>query len=160
PAGAGVDASHVPALRALPVPAQALVASDAFAVVRQVRAAQALRLRQLAVSCYPAGHVPLALRACPEAPAASPGQEARPCAPAGKPLADDARDLYWCACERAAHGHFREAENLAVKATRLEPRDFAAWLLLAVCYHNLGADAQAVACYSTCIVLDPTSPWP
>jgi tetratricopeptide (TPR) repeat protein len=54
-----------------------------------------------------------------------------------------------------ARGRFSQAFPLLQQATQEEPQSLMAWFLLARCHDDLGQDAQALACYNTCIALWP-----
>lgn len=66
-----------------------------------------------------------------------------------------ARDRIMAAREHVAQGRFRQAFPLLQQATQEEPQSLMAWFLLARCHDDLGQDAQALACYNTCIALWP-----
>ena len=66
-----------------------------------------------------------------------------------------ARDLALSAAELAARGRFVEALGRLEEATRRDPRSFWAWFDRGLCNDHLGRHAEAAACYSTCIALEP-----
>src|SRR5262249_24992743 len=45
------------------------------------------------------------------------------------------------------------------EAVRLDPRGFRAWFVLARCHDAAGRSADAVACYGTCVALEPDYVW-
>ena len=69
------------------------------------------------------------------------------------------RDLHRAATDLASAGEFRRALPLALKATRDDPRSLWSWFVLAYCHDRLDRDAEAVACYGTCIALRPEFPF-
>jgi tetratricopeptide (TPR) repeat protein len=70
-----------------------------------------------------------------------------------------ARDHYLVATEHAVQGRFRQALPLLRHATEQDPQNFWAWFILGICHDRLAQDAEATACYSTCIALWPEYPW-
>ena len=71
-----------------------------------------------------------------------------------------ARDRYLLAAEEMARGRPRVALPLLKEATAQDPQNFWAWFLLGLCHDSLAQNADAAACYSTCIALWPKLPWP
>ncbi|MCI0681355.1 MAG: tetratricopeptide repeat protein [Gemmataceae bacterium] len=65
------------------------------------------------------------------------------------------RDKVMTAREHVAQGRFRQAFPLLRDATQEDPQNLMAWFLLARCHDDLGQDAQALACYNTCLALWP-----
>lgn len=70
-----------------------------------------------------------------------------------------ARDRYLLASEEMAKGHAKQALPYLREATAQAPQDFWAWFWLGACHDQLSQNADAVACYSTCIALWPHMPW-
>jgi serine/threonine protein kinase/Tfp pilus assembly protein PilF len=70
-----------------------------------------------------------------------------------------ARDYYLIAHKRAINGNYREALELLRQTTQEEPRNFSAWFVRGNCYYELLQDAQAIACYNTCVALRPDFHW-
>jgi tetratricopeptide (TPR) repeat protein len=62
------------------------------------------------------------------------------------------------ACLYTTQGRARQALPLWQRASLQEPQNVWVWCGLGDCYELLGRPAQAVACYSACIALNPTSP--
>jgi tetratricopeptide (TPR) repeat protein len=118
----------------------------------------ALRLNERAESCYPADQVPRGvwrqrtevLRLLGRAEEARVLRERA----ASGPLAGT-RDLALRASEYALQGRGREALPLFLQAVREDPTDFWTWFDLGLCYEGLAQDAEAAACFSTCIALAP-----
>jgi serine/threonine protein kinase/Flp pilus assembly protein TadD len=120
---------------------------------------EALRLNQQAESCFPSGAVPRPLLS----------QRAELLERLNRPdearalrsrtdwqsVLPGARELYLEGWEFARQGKYSEAAPLLEKATRNDPQALWAWFLLGRSYDGLGRDADAVACYSTCLALRP-----
>src|SRR5207302_975875 len=68
-------------------------------------------------------------------------------------------DRYLVAADHVAQGRFQKSLPLLSAATEEDPQDFWAWFLLGVSHDGLSQNAEAAACYSTCIALSPSSPW-
>jgi tetratricopeptide (TPR) repeat protein len=56
-------------------------------------------------------------------------------------------------------GRLGEALPLLQDATTQAPQNFWAWFVLGNCYDRLGNDAEAKACYGTCVALKPDFEW-
>jgi serine/threonine protein kinase/predicted Zn-dependent protease len=69
-----------------------------------------------------------------------------------------ARNLAALAADEIFSGHYREALPLLQQARRLEPANFWIWFDQGLCHELLAQDADAAACYSTCIALAPAFP--
>jgi Flp pilus assembly protein TadD len=130
---------------------------------REAALEEALRLNARAEACYPPPALPRAvwrqradllgqlgrrdeagsLLARRDGP---PGRDAPPAT---------ARDLALAAAEDAAGGRYGDALARLEEATRKDPRSFWAWLDRGLCHEHLGQDAEAAACYGTCIALAP-----
>lgn len=126
------------------------------------RVCYALRLNEIAETCYPKGQAPQALWVQRAELAQQFGQEAeahRLLAKARGTPFRTARDRYLTAGAFIAHGEFRQALPLLQEAVRQDPQDFGACFLLGICHFGLGRDAEALACYTTCIALWPNSSW-
>jgi tetratricopeptide (TPR) repeat protein len=70
-----------------------------------------------------------------------------------------ARDLYLSALEHFLKKEFRQGLRLVQQVRREAPQDFWVHWLLASCHAGLRQDAEAVACYTTCIALQSDAPW-
>ncbi len=70
-----------------------------------------------------------------------------------------AQDYYLTAGVEAARGQVRQAIPHLRQALEQDPRHYWAWFLLGLCHDSLAQDAEAAACYSTCIALWPDLPW-
>jgi serine/threonine protein kinase/Tfp pilus assembly protein PilF len=118
----------------------------------------AVTLNERAAACYGEDGSPRALWAQRADLLAALGSadeaEALRARAAGTPLRD-ARDCCLTARELVVQGRFRAALPLLEEAARLDPRDVQTWFLLAGCHDGLGRDAEAAACYTTCIALWP-----
>jgi serine/threonine protein kinase/predicted Zn-dependent protease len=69
-----------------------------------------------------------------------------------------ARNLAALAADEIFNGRYREALPLLQQARRLEPANFWIWFDQGLCHELLAQDAEAAACYSTCIALAPAFP--
>src|SRR5262249_42287794 len=119
---------------------------------------EALRLNELAESCYTEDNVPPVLwqhRAEFLARLARPAEAQHLRAQADSQPLRSARDHYLKAREYTIEGHFREALPLLQKATDLDPNNYWAWFLTGICHDDQGADVQAVSCYTIGIALMP-----
>ena len=119
---------------------------------------RALEMNERAESCYPAGQPPAALLRQRADLLRQLGRQAE----AGQLLARaDAtplrtpRDHCLLACTYTAEGRFRQALPLWQQATFQEPQNVWTWYGLGHSYDHLARPAQAVACYSACIALNP-----
>jgi tetratricopeptide (TPR) repeat protein len=74
----------------------------------------------------------------------------------GWPKWRTAQELYLAAHELTLHHQYRLAEPLLIRATRLDPQDYWASLLLGHCCDGLNKDEEATQAYSVCIALDPS----
>jgi eukaryotic-like serine/threonine-protein kinase len=125
---------------------------------RRAEAQEALRLNERAETCYAAAEVPQALwrqraELCQELDR---GEEARRLRrQAAVTPARSAREHALLADEWSFQGRYREALPLLRDAARLDPRAFWIWFDLGVCHENLAQDAEAAACFGTCIALAP-----
>jgi tetratricopeptide (TPR) repeat protein len=122
----------------------------------------ALVLNERAEQCHPVGQAPRAVwrQRIELLRAQGRFEEARECAaqlPEGP--ATTARDLAAEAAEISFNGRPDEALPLLLEAVRSDPRDLWAWFDLGLCQEGLGHDAEAAACFSTCIALAPDF-WP
>lgn len=71
-----------------------------------------------------------------------------------------AQDAFLAAREFLVDGQVRQALPLLEEATGLDPQHVHAWFLLARCYDSIGQPKDAIACYTTCIALQPKEPQP
>ena len=129
---------------------------------REQGARAALRLRELAGGCFEADRTPRALLEQEAELQRILGREAeaaRLLDRAAKVPLRTAFDLELAATSLAVLGQYRQALPLATEATRLDPRDFWAWLILGHCHERLGQDSEAAASFGTCIALRPDSPF-
>lgn len=118
----------------------------------------ALQLNQSAEGCYLEDQIPRALWLQRAELAAGLGQTVE--AEHWRRRAEQtplgtARQISLFAGELAARGQFREALPWLRQARDLDPRDFWTWFDLGLCYEQVGRDADAVACYSSCSALAP-----
>ncbi len=133
--------------------------ADVPALAAEVKAA--LRLCDLAGSGFEPGRVPrdlLEIRADLQALAGRDVESRKLRAEAEATPLRTALDHELAATSRAHRGQYVSALPLALEATRLDPRDFWAWLTLGFCQEKLGQHNEAVASYGTCIALRPDSP--
>ncbi len=143
--------------------ALALEAADRPAGAERASVAEAgLRACDLASRCFDADKPPRSLWVHRAELSALLGREAE--AKRFRALAEatplrTTRDLHRAATELAVAGEFRRALPLALKATRDDPRSLWSWFILAYCNDRLDRDAEAVACYGTCIALRPEFPF-
>lgn len=75
---------------------------------------------------------------------------------AGKADFRTAHDRYLAARLLAEEGKFRDALPLVREAIRMSPQDFNLHFLQGICHDYLVQNAQAAACYRTCIALRPS----
>jgi serine/threonine protein kinase/tetratricopeptide (TPR) repeat protein len=119
---------------------------------------RALELNLRAESCYPDGRPPAALlrqRAALEKRLGREGEAERLRARADATPPRTTRDYGLLACTYAAEGRLRQALPLWEQASVLDPQNVWVWYGLGNCYEHLGRPAQAAACYTACIALDP-----
>jgi serine/threonine protein kinase/Tfp pilus assembly protein PilF len=69
------------------------------------------------------------------------------------------RDYFLAGAEQVAQGRYGDALPLLQHAAEQDPQNFWAQLLVGICYDGLSRDAEARACYTTCIALWPEFPW-
>ena len=142
--------------------AAALDAADAPSpALKSEKAGDSSRLCAMAGGCFAPDRAPKALRDQEADLAAllNRGDEAgrlRKVADATPPRS--ARDRYLIATGLAVAGEFRKALPLALEAARQEPQNLWAWFVAAFCHDRLEQDAEAAACYGTCIALRPDFP--
>jgi serine/threonine protein kinase/Flp pilus assembly protein TadD len=120
-------------------------------------AAEALQLNEQAGACFPPEAVPAAVWAqradlLDRLGRAGEAAEVRAW-PVQSPTT--ARDLYLTGWDRACRREYAAAVPVLEEATRKDPQSLWAWFLLGGCHDGLGHDAQAVACYGTCLALSP-----
>jgi serine/threonine protein kinase/tetratricopeptide (TPR) repeat protein len=125
---------------------------------RRSLVSSAMALCDLAASCYVADKPPRSLWVQRAELTALLGQEVE--AKALRARAEQTplrtpRDRYLAATELVVAGEFRKALPLARDATRENPRNIWSWFLLALCHDRLDQNAEAIACYGTCIALRP-----
>lgn len=137
-----------------------LRATDAKSQVRREQGLRAaLRWNELAANCYPPVEAPRMLgeqrvnlvKQLPrqaEAPEIRPRQD-------GKAAEFDA---YHDGVDRAMAGRCREALEKLLPFTDAHPRHFQSWYVRGVCHDNLEENAEAVACWTACIALNPEMP--
>src|SRR5262249_53372425 len=58
----------------------------------------------------------------------------------------------------AAQGNYRKALPLLRHATQQDPQSFAAWFVRGVCHLELLQDAEAAACFNSCVAVVPEFP--
>jgi serine/threonine protein kinase/tetratricopeptide (TPR) repeat protein len=142
--------------------AEALPAAGDTPADRRTRLDEAWRLNALAEACAPelADGPGLWAQRADLAAARGDGAAAADCRAraAALPL-HTARDHYWRASELVAQGRLRAALPLLDEATRREPRNFWAWLLLGNVHYGQGQLARAEAGYDVGIALWPEFPW-
>lgn len=68
-----------------------------------------------------------------------------------------AMDRYLSAVERYRAGRYRDAVTQLSVLAKEDPQHFGAWFVLGACQYKLGQDADAIASFSKCIVLNPKS---
>jgi serine/threonine protein kinase/Flp pilus assembly protein TadD len=129
---------------------------------QQEQVGQALRWNEAATLCYAGDHVPRAVveqrgelrqRLGDQDEAQHLFLQA-----ADMPLRT-AADCYLAAHLHAQRGHYRKALPLLEQATRKDPLSFAAWFVKGNCHDGLLQNAEAAACYGTCIALRPRVHW-
>ena len=142
--------------------ASTLDATDARQpTARADKARDASKLLALAETCFVPDRVPKALGDQKADLAALLGRtdearRLRAIADATPPRS--ARDRYLIATSLAVAGEFRKALPIAREATEQDPRSLWAWFIAAFCHDRLEQDADAAACYGTCIALPARLP--
>jgi serine/threonine protein kinase/Flp pilus assembly protein TadD len=119
---------------------------------------RALELNARAASCYPAGQAPAALLRQRAELARQLGEQAeadRLLAQADATPLRTPRDHCLLACAYAAEGRHRKALPLWQQASLQDPQNVWTWYGLGHCYDHLDQPAQAAACYSACVALNP-----
>jgi serine/threonine protein kinase/predicted Zn-dependent protease len=124
---------------------------------------EALRLNQMAESCYPADRTPRSLwqqRAKLEDLLGRVDEAQQLRQRAAKTPLYNAWDRYLLARESAAEGRFQEALEMLRDVVREEPGNFAALFLMGNCFLDastgrVSTEADAIAHYSACIALRP-----
>jgi serine/threonine protein kinase/Tfp pilus assembly protein PilF len=119
---------------------------------------EALRLNRLAEQCYPAEAAPRVLWTQRARLVAALGQkdQAQRLLERAKEGSERNGEAVLAARELVLAGRWFDALPLLREGVRRDPQDFAAWFLLGNCYlEGLAREADAVACYSTCIALWP-----
>jgi len=139
--------------------AGALDAADQAAPAnRTSKAKDAAWLCDLAETCFEPNQVPRSLKAQEAELASILGKEddaRRLQAQAEAIPLRTARDRYLVATGLTSAGEFRKALPIAQEATRQEPQNLWAWLVLGFCHERLEQFGEAAACYGTCIALRP-----
>jgi tetratricopeptide (TPR) repeat protein len=122
---------------------------------------RSLELNERAETCYAADQVPPTLWQQRADVCRRLGQhdDADRFADRGHAAPQSARDLYLLAADYASEGRYRLALPLLRKATRQDPKNFWASFIQGICHDRLGQEAEAIACYSSCISLWPEYPW-
>ena len=119
---------------------------------------RALELNLRAESCYPDGRPPAALlrqRAALEKRLGRQAEGERLRAQTDATPVRTSRDYGLLACTYAAEGRLRRALPLWEQASVQDPQNVWVWYGLGHCYEHLARPAQAAACYTACIALDP-----
>jgi serine/threonine protein kinase/Flp pilus assembly protein TadD len=134
--------------------AEELRAGDAADRSAGLRAA--LRWNVLAEECYPPGRRPrLLARQRTGLLRELPGEAAEVAADGTPEL-----DAFHEGVESATAGHYREALARLQPFTEGRPKHFLAWFARGVCHEALGERADAAACWTACVALEPEMPWP
>jgi serine/threonine protein kinase/tetratricopeptide (TPR) repeat protein len=132
---------------------------DAAAKPQQQTLEEALRLNRLAERSYLAGQAPGTLwtqRAQLVAALGQPEEAQRLLDRAKEVPAGNVTDAVLAARELVQRGQWLTALPMLRDAVRKDPQNFAAWYLLGNCYlDGLAREAEASACYTTCIALWP-----
>jgi serine/threonine protein kinase/predicted Zn-dependent protease len=69
------------------------------------------------------------------------------------------KDAFLSAYLDYTDGRYRKALPLLRRATQEDPRSFAAWFARGICHFELLQDAEAVACFNSCVALRPEFVW-
>jgi serine/threonine protein kinase/Flp pilus assembly protein TadD len=120
---------------------------------------RAWELNGRAVFCYSGDKVPAALlrqRAALAGRLGQPTEAERLLAQAEATPLRTARDRCLLACVLTGQGRFRQALPLWQSASFQDPQNVWVWYGLGHCYERLARPAQAAACYSACIALNPS----
>jgi len=133
--------------------------TDSAATPQQQTLEDALRLNRLAEHCYPAGQAPGTLwtqRSRLVASLGQPEEAQRLLERAKEAPAGHTGDAVLAARELVQRGQWLKALPALRQAVGKDPQNFAAWYLLGNCYlDGLAREAEASACYTTCIALWP-----
>jgi tetratricopeptide (TPR) repeat protein len=118
---------------------------------------EALRLNEQAESCFTSGSVPPVVwsQRADLLEKLNRHDEAKEYRRRSSAPATTARDLYLAGWEHARHEHYAAAVPYLERATRLDTQALWAWFLLGRSYDSLGRDADAIACYGSCLALQP-----
>jgi serine/threonine protein kinase/tetratricopeptide (TPR) repeat protein len=119
---------------------------------------RALDLNRRAEACYPDGEAPAALlrqRAALERQRERSPEAEQLLARAEATPPRTSRDRALLACSFMAQGRFRQALPLWDQAAAQDPQNVWVWYGLGDCNDRLGRPAQAAACYSACVALNP-----
>jgi serine/threonine protein kinase/Flp pilus assembly protein TadD len=138
---------------------QARAATDA---ARQDQLDRALRLNQLAATCYAPEARPRALLLQRARLLRWRGRDAEAQAmeaTAESVSATSPRDLYLLLAEAEGRGPWRAALPALQEMSRQEPQNYSWWLLLGNCYAGLGQLAEAATHYDLGIALRPNEIW-
>jgi eukaryotic-like serine/threonine-protein kinase len=122
---------------------------------------QALDLNTLALGCYDGRAVPRALweQRADLARFLDGAEEHRARREARETPPRPDKDGFLSAHRHAAQGNYRKALPLLRQATQRDPQSFAAWFVRGVCHLELLQDAEAAACFNSCVALAPEFPW-
>ena len=136
--------------------AEQIKATDAAVLASRIDGFRAaLRWNQAAAACYPGGHVPrLLARQRDELLQFLPGE-----AEALAVGAPSEMDGYHDGVLRATEGRYRDALASLRTFTDNHPQHFQAWFVRGLCHESIGQNADAAAAYTTCIALEPDTPW-
>ena len=138
-------------------------AEAAPAEVRAKSLREASDLADRASSAYAPGDAPRALWSLRADLSRLEGREAQAKAlldrAAATPLASPRAYLVE-AGDQIGRGRFGEAMPYLMEASRIDPTDARAWLLLAEGHAGLGQAVEARKCYDTVVALSPGWPWP
>ncbi len=125
---------------------------------------QALELNTLALACFDSREAPRALweqRAGLLGRLGDRVEERKALQHARTTPAGGSLDLLLLAQLYTAQGNYRRALVPLRQLTQQDPQNYTAWFLRGVCHYELLQDAEAAACFNSCIALKPeiAKPW-
>jgi serine/threonine protein kinase/Tfp pilus assembly protein PilF len=130
---------------------------------QQDAAREALRLNELAETCFVKDAVPRVVWEERSKLQALLGKETEAKDLAGKAQAlplTTAQENYWRGADLFLAARYQQAIERLDQAVRLDPKHFRAWFLLATCHYYAGRYGEAAHIYGTCIALEPNVFWP
>jgi eukaryotic-like serine/threonine-protein kinase len=122
----------------------------------------ATRLSELADSCFGSENAPRALWLQQSDIAKAEGRDVeseRLLKKAESVALRSSRDRFWVVEHKLDGGERRNLLPTVAETTRLEPRNYANWLLLGNCYARIGYSEEALLCFEHGIAMHPDLDW-